>query len=98
MRAEWDRLVVQPFGWAVETFVFYPVATHILSLGFLTTSHFFDALGLGAVSTAGFVGGRYVLCSVYGACAFAAFVCFVIRAAKIAWPAAMPVPGLPTSL
>nr|AAY33758.1 envelope glycoprotein [Porcine reproductive and respiratory syndrome virus] len=70
------------FDWAVETFVLYPVATHILSLGFLTTSHFFDALGLGAVSTTGFVGGRYVLSSVYGACAFAALVCFVIRAAK----------------
>nr|AEM00532.1 glycoprotein 5 [Porcine reproductive and respiratory syndrome virus] len=70
------------FGWAVETFVLYPVATHILSLGFLTTSHFFDALGLGTVSTAGFVSGRYVLSSVYGACALAAFVCFVIRAAK----------------
>lgn len=70
------------FGWAVETFVLYPVATHILSLGFLTTSHLLDALGLGAVSAAGFVDGRYVLSSVYGACAFAAFVCFVIRAAK----------------
>nr|QZA57322.1 GP5 [Porcine reproductive and respiratory syndrome virus] len=70
------------FDWAVETFVLYPVATHILSLGFLTTSHFFDVLGLGAVSTTGFVGGRYVLSSVYGACAFAALVCFVIRAAK----------------
>nr|AWN00393.1 major envelope glycoprotein GP5 [Porcine reproductive and respiratory syndrome virus] len=70
------------FDWAVEAFVLYPVATHILSLGFLTTSHFFDALGLGALSVAGFVGGRYVLSSVYGACASAAFVCFVIRAAK----------------
>nr|AAM15954.1 envelope glycoprotein [Porcine reproductive and respiratory syndrome virus] len=59
-----------------------PGVTQILSLGFLTTSHFFDALGLGAVSTAGFVGGRYVLSSVYGSCAFAALVCFVIRAAK----------------
>nr|APX43091.1 ORF5 [Porcine reproductive and respiratory syndrome virus] len=70
------------FDWAVETFVLYPVATHILSLGFLTTSHFFDALGLGAVSIAGFVGKRYVLSSVYGACALAAFVCLVIRVAK----------------
>nr|ALT01987.1 glycoprotein 5 [Porcine reproductive and respiratory syndrome virus]QHD64639.1 25kD major envelope protein [Porcine reproductive and respiratory syndrome virus] len=70
------------FEWAVETFVLYPVITHILSLGFLTTSHFFDALGLRAVSTAGFVGGRYVLSSLYGACAFAAFACFLIRAAK----------------
>nr|AAX16052.1 GP5 [Porcine reproductive and respiratory syndrome virus] len=70
------------FNWAVETFVLYPVVTHILSLGFLTTSHFFDMLGLGAVSVIGFCGGRYVLSSVYGVCAFAAFVCFVIRAAK----------------
>nr|QPI69332.1 GP5 glycosylated envelope protein [Porcine reproductive and respiratory syndrome virus 1] len=70
------------FDWAAEAFVLYPVVTHILSLGFLTTSHFFDALGLSAVSTIGFAGGRYVLSSVYGTCAFAALVCFVIRAAK----------------
>nr|AMO03689.1 envelope glycoprotein GP5 [Porcine reproductive and respiratory syndrome virus] len=70
------------FSWAVETFVLYPVVTHILSLGFLTTSHLLDALGLGAVSIAGFSDGRYVLSSIYGACAFAALVCFVIRAAK----------------
>nr|AWN00407.1 major envelope glycoprotein GP5 [Porcine reproductive and respiratory syndrome virus] len=70
------------FDWAVETFVFYPVVTHILSLGFLTTSHFFDALGLGAVSATGFYDGRYVLSSVYGVCAAAALVCFVIRAAQ----------------
>nr|QPI69322.1 GP5 glycosylated envelope protein [Porcine reproductive and respiratory syndrome virus 1] len=70
------------FSWAVEAFVLYPVATHILSLGFLTTSHFFDALGLSAVSATGFAGERYVLSSVYGACALAALVCFVIRAAK----------------
>nr|ALT02803.1 glycoprotein 5 [Porcine reproductive and respiratory syndrome virus]QHD62527.1 25kD major envelope protein [Porcine reproductive and respiratory syndrome virus] len=70
------------FEWAVETFVLYPVVTHILSLGFLTTSHLLDALGLSVVSAAGFVGERYVLSSAYGVCAFAAFVCFVIRAAK----------------
>nr|QZA57704.1 GP5 [Porcine reproductive and respiratory syndrome virus] len=70
------------FPWAVETFVLYSVATHILSLGFLTTSHFFDALGLGAVSVTGFLGKRYVLSSIYGACALAAFVCFAIRVAK----------------
>nr|ALI30009.1 glycoprotein 5 [Porcine reproductive and respiratory syndrome virus] len=70
------------FHWAVETFVLYPVVTHILSLGFLTTSHFLDAFGLGAVSFAGFHDGRYVLSSVYGACALAAFVCFGIRVAK----------------
>nr|WHO19365.1 GP5 [Betaarterivirus suid 1] len=70
------------FSWAVETFVLYPVATHVLSLGFLTTSHLLDALGLGTVSVIGFYDGRYVLSSVYGACALAAFVCFVIRAVK----------------
>nr|QZA57408.1 GP5 [Porcine reproductive and respiratory syndrome virus] len=70
------------FPWVVETFVLYPVATHILSLGFLTTSHFFDVLGLGAVSITGFCDKRYVLSSIYGACALAAFVCFAIRAAK----------------
>nr|QDH09250.1 glycoprotein 5 [Porcine reproductive and respiratory syndrome virus] len=70
------------FHWAVETFVLYPVVTHILSLGFLTTSHFFDALGLGAVAVTGFYGGRYVLSSVYGTCAFAALVCFAIRIVK----------------
>nr|WOA01152.1 GP5 [Betaarterivirus suid 1] len=70
------------FDWAVETFVLYPVVTHIISLGFLTTSHFFDALGLGAVSAIGFYGGRYVLSSVYCVCAFAALTCLVIRAVK----------------
>nr|AGW21504.1 GP5 [Porcine reproductive and respiratory syndrome virus] len=70
------------FHWAVETFVLYPVITHILSLGFLTTSHLFDMLGLGAVSIMGFVGQRYVLSSVYGVCAFAALACFVIRIVK----------------
>nr|AAO43511.1 major envelope glycoprotein [Porcine reproductive and respiratory syndrome virus] len=70
------------FDWAVETFVLYPVVTHILSLGFLTTSHLLDALGLGAVSAAGFVNKRHVLSSVYGVCALAAFICFIIRAAK----------------
>nr|AYP65119.1 envelope glycoprotein 5 [Porcine reproductive and respiratory syndrome virus] len=70
------------FSWAVEVFVLYPVATHILSLGFLTTSHLLDALGLGAVFITGVCDKRYVLSSVYGACALAAFVCFAIRAAK----------------
>nr|WHO19384.1 GP5 [Betaarterivirus suid 1] len=70
------------FPWMVETFVLYPAATHILSLGFLTTSHFFDALGLSAVSVIGLHDGRFVLSSVYGVCALAAFVCFAIRAAK----------------
>nr|AHB63559.1 envelope glycoprotein 5 [Porcine reproductive and respiratory syndrome virus] len=70
------------FNWAVEAFVLYPVATHILSLGFLTTSHLFDALGLGAVTVAGFYDKRYVLSSVYGTCALAALVCLVIRVVK----------------
>nr|QBC98267.1 GP5 [Porcine reproductive and respiratory syndrome virus 1] len=70
------------FDWAVETFVLYPVVTHVFSLGFLTTSHFFDALGLGAVSVTGFYSGRYVLSSVYGVCASAALVCFAIRSIK----------------
>nr|QZA57794.1 GP5 [Porcine reproductive and respiratory syndrome virus] len=70
------------FPWAVETFVLYPVVTHILSLGFLTTSHFFDALGLGAVSITGFYNQRYVLSSIYSIFALAALACFAIRAAK----------------
>nr|WDR69846.1 major envelope protein [Betaarterivirus suid 1] len=70
------------FDWAVESFVLYPVVTHILSLGFLTTSHFFDTLGLGAVSVAGYYHSRYVLSSIYGVCALAALVCFTIRVAK----------------
>nr|QZA57527.1 GP5 [Porcine reproductive and respiratory syndrome virus] len=70
------------FSWAVEAFVLYPVVTHILSLGLLTTSHFFDALGLSAVSITGFYGKRYVLSSIYGVCALAALVCFAIRAVK----------------
>lgn len=70
------------FDWAVESFVLYPVITHILSLGFLTTSHFFDTLGLGIVSIAGFYHGRYVLSSIYGVCALAALVCLIVRVAK----------------
>nr|WHO19471.1 GP5 [Betaarterivirus suid 1]WHO19472.1 GP5 [Betaarterivirus suid 1] len=70
------------FSWAVEAFVFYPVVTHIISLGFLTTSHLLDALGLSAVAVTGFYGDRYVLSSVYGTCALAAVVCFAIRATK----------------
>nr|QZA57701.1 GP5 [Porcine reproductive and respiratory syndrome virus] len=70
------------FSWAVEAFVLCPVATHILSLGFLTTSHFLDALSLGTVSIMGFWRHRYVLSSVYGTCALAALVCFAIRSAK----------------
>nr|AKS03942.1 GP5 [Porcine reproductive and respiratory syndrome virus] len=70
------------FDWAVETFVIFPVLTHIVSYGALTTSHFLDTVGLVTVSTAGYYHGRYVLSSIYAACALAALVCFVIRLAK----------------
>nr|UOF38298.1 capsid protein [Porcine reproductive and respiratory syndrome virus] len=70
------------FDWAVETFVIFPVLTHIVSYGALTTSHFLDTIGLVTVSTAGYYHGRYVLSSIYAVCAFAALVCFVIRLTK----------------
>nr|ACG51713.1 envelope glycoprotein [Porcine reproductive and respiratory syndrome virus]QXC77740.1 25kD major envelope protein [Porcine reproductive and respiratory syndrome virus 2] len=70
------------FDWAVETFVIFPVLTHIVSYGALTTSHFLDTVGLVTVSTAGFLHRRYVLSSIYAVCALAAFVCFGIRFAK----------------
>nr|ATU47362.1 GP5 [Porcine reproductive and respiratory syndrome virus] len=70
------------FGWAVETFVIFPVLTHIVSYGALTTSHFLDTVGLATVSTAGYYYGRYVLSSIYAVCALAALICFVIRLAK----------------
>nr|WHO19309.1 GP5 [Betaarterivirus suid 2] len=70
------------FDWAVETFVIFPVLTHIVSYGALTTSHFLDTVGLVTVSTAGFLHGRFVLSSIYAVCALAAFSCFVIRLAK----------------
>nr|ACG55048.1 envelope glycoprotein [Porcine reproductive and respiratory syndrome virus] len=70
------------FDWAVETFVLFPVLTHIVSYGALTTSHFLDTVGLVTVSTAGFCHGRYVLSSVYAVCALAALICFVIRFVK----------------
>nr|ANP23837.1 GP5 [Porcine reproductive and respiratory syndrome virus] len=70
------------FDWAVETFVIFPVLTHIVSYGALTTSHFLDTVGLVTVSTAGYYHGRYVLSSIYAVCALAALVCFVIRFAK----------------
>nr|QKS68444.1 glycosylated protein 5 [Porcine reproductive and respiratory syndrome virus 2]UJD73110.1 GP5 [Porcine reproductive and respiratory syndrome virus 2] len=70
------------FDWAVETFVIFPVLTHIVSYGALTTSHFLDAVGLTAVSTAGYYHERYVLSSIYAVCALAAFACFVFRLAK----------------
>nr|ALT01893.1 glycoprotein 5 [Porcine reproductive and respiratory syndrome virus] len=70
------------FDWAVETFVIFPVLTHIVSYGALTTSHFLDTVGLVTVSTAGFCHGRYVLSSIYAVCALAALICFVIRFAK----------------
>nr|UOF38219.1 capsid protein [Porcine reproductive and respiratory syndrome virus] len=70
------------FSWAVETFVIFPVLTHIVSYGALTTSHFLDTVGLVTVSTAGFVHGRYVLSSIYAVCALAALICFAIRLTK----------------
>nr|AMK02128.1 glycoprotein 5 [Porcine reproductive and respiratory syndrome virus]AMK02922.1 glycoprotein 5 [Porcine reproductive and respiratory syndrome virus]AMK02923.1 glycoprotein 5 [Porcine reproductive and respiratory syndrome virus]AMK02924.1 glycoprotein 5 [Porcine reproductive and respiratory syndrome virus] len=70
------------FDWAVETFVIFPVLTHIVSYGALTTSHLLDTVGLVTVSTAGYYHRRYVLSSIYAVCALAAFICFAIRLAK----------------
>nr|UVI27138.1 glycoprotein 5 [Porcine reproductive and respiratory syndrome virus] len=70
------------FDWAVETFVIFPVLTHIVSYGALTTSHFLDTVGLVTVSTAGYFHGRYVLSSIYAVCALAALICFAIRLTK----------------
>nr|ALT04278.1 glycoprotein 5 [Porcine reproductive and respiratory syndrome virus] len=70
------------FDWAVETFVIFPVLTHIVSHSALTTSHFLDTAGLIIVSTAGYHHRRYVLSSIYAACALAALICFVIRLTK----------------
>nr|ACG55467.1 envelope glycoprotein [Porcine reproductive and respiratory syndrome virus] len=70
------------FDWAVETFVIFPVLTHIVSYGALTTSHCLDTIGLITVSAAGYCHGRYVLSSIYAACALAALICFVIRLTK----------------
>nr|AJW31484.1 Glycoprotein 5 [Porcine reproductive and respiratory syndrome virus] len=74
--------LAQKFDWAVETFVIFPVLTHIVSYGALTTSHFLDTVGLATVSTAGYWHGRYVLSSIYAVCALAALICFAIRLAK----------------
>nr|AWS20683.1 GP5 [Porcine reproductive and respiratory syndrome virus]QJI07970.1 ORF5 [Porcine reproductive and respiratory syndrome virus] len=74
--------LAQKFDWAVETFVIFPVLTHIVSYGALTTSHFLDTVGLAAVSTAGYYHERYVLSSIYAVCALAALICFVTRLAK----------------
>nr|AFM37351.1 glycoprotein 5 protein [Porcine reproductive and respiratory syndrome virus] len=74
--------LAQKFDWAVETFVIFPVLTHIVSYGALTTSHFLDTVGLATVSTAGYYHRRYVLSSIYAVCALAALICFVIRLAK----------------
>nr|WHO19346.1 GP5 [Betaarterivirus suid 2] len=70
------------FDWAVEAFVIFPVITHIVSYGALTTSHFLDTVALATVSTAGFFHRRFVLSSIYAVCALAALICFVIRLAK----------------
>nr|QHB12711.1 GP5 [Porcine reproductive and respiratory syndrome virus] len=74
--------LAERFDWAVETFVIFPVLTHIVSYGALTTSHFLDTVGLATVSTAGYLHRRYVLSSIYAVCALAALICFVIRLAK----------------
>nr|QGY98064.1 glycoprotein 5 [Porcine reproductive and respiratory syndrome virus] len=74
--------LAKKFDWAVETFVIFPVLTHIVSYRALTTSHFLDTVGLATVSTAGYCHGRYVLSSIYAVCALAALICFVIRLAK----------------
>nr|AGW22628.1 glycoprotein 5 [Porcine reproductive and respiratory syndrome virus] len=74
--------LAQKFDWAVETFVIFPVLTHIVSYGALTTGHFLDTVSLATVSTAGYYHGRYVLSSIYAVCALAALICFVIRLAK----------------
>nr|AWD85572.1 glycoprotein 5 [Porcine reproductive and respiratory syndrome virus]AWD85573.1 glycoprotein 5 [Porcine reproductive and respiratory syndrome virus] len=80
--------LAQKFDWAVETFVIFPVLTHIVSYGALTTSHFLDTVGLATVSTAGYYHGRYFLSSIYAVCALAAVICFVIRLVKncMSWP------------
>nr|ABE71478.1 envelope glycoprotein [Porcine reproductive and respiratory syndrome virus] len=70
------------FSWAVETFVIFPVLTHVVSYGALTTSHFLDTVGLATVSTAGYYHKRYVLSSIYAVLALAALICFVIRLTK----------------
>nr|ASV63304.1 glycosylated protein 5 [Porcine reproductive and respiratory syndrome virus] len=70
------------FDWAVECFVIFPVLTHIVSYGALTTSHFLDTVSLVTVSVAGFYHERYVLSSIYAVCAFAALICFIIRLVK----------------
>nr|AVM33069.1 glycoprotein [Porcine reproductive and respiratory syndrome virus] len=70
------------FDWAVETFVIFPVLTHIVSYGALTTSHFLDTVALITVSAAGYCHQRYVLSSIYAVCALAALTCFVIRLTK----------------
>nr|AGL08373.1 GP5 [Porcine reproductive and respiratory syndrome virus] len=74
--------LVKKFDWAVECFVIFPVLTHIVSYGALTTSHFLDTVSLATVSAAGFCHKRYVLSSIYAVCAFAALICFVIRLVK----------------
>nr|AFY24447.1 glycoprotein 5 [Porcine reproductive and respiratory syndrome virus] len=76
---EW---LADKFDLAVETFVIFPVLTHIVSYGALTTSHFLDTVGLVTVSTAGYSHGRYVLSSIYAVCALAALTCFTIRIVK----------------
>ncbi|ALI16783.1 GP5 protein [Rat arterivirus 1] len=70
------------FDWAVESFVLFPVFTHIVSRGFMTTSHLLDTIGLATVTISGYWHQRYVLSSIYAVCAFAAFCCFLVRVIK----------------
>nr|WOZ47279.1 glycoprotein 5 [Porcine reproductive and respiratory syndrome virus] len=74
--------LAKKFDWAVETFVIFPVLTHIVSHAALTTSHFLDTVGLATVSTAGNYHGRDVLSNIYPVCALGALICFVIKLAK----------------
>ncbi|ATP66641.1 GP5 protein [RtEi arterivirus] len=74
--------LVDKFDWAVESFVLFPVFTHIVSRGFMTTSHLLDWIALTTIATAGYYHSRYVLSSIYAVCAFAAFVCFLVRFIK----------------
>lgn len=70
------------FSYVVEAFVLFPAVTHILSLRFLTTAHFLDAITLGAVVVAGYLESRWMLSSLYlfgASCATVFFICRFVR-------------------
>lgn len=70
------------FSYVVEAFVLFPAVTHILSLRFLTTAHFLDAVTLGAVVAAGYRESRWMISSFYlfgATCATAFFMCRFVR-------------------